>query len=245
MAQSRAAGDRFAGSWMHHGWVVVDGEKMSKSAGNAVGAAEALTRVRPIELRAYLLAAHYRSTIDYSDAALSEAAAGFRRIEALLDRVRSLGGPLAVGELPPAFVAALDDDLATPAAMRVLHTAPAQHALVLDDATTEAGAQGQREHVPVPLAGTEPCLGPGGGVRVVLHDDGQSRALLQLVPEGLVAPAIPSASASWPVSSSRTASTIVSRTRAASWAGVTLWVLATIRPSPTTRSSPTSARTTS
>ncbi|GAA4877240.1 cysteine--tRNA ligase [Actinomycetospora straminea] len=123
MAQSRAAGDDFAASWLHHGWVTVDGDKMSKSAGNAVDAAAALGRVRPIELRAYLLAAHHRSTIDYSDTALREAAAGYRRIEALLDRVRPRGGAVEVGELPAAFAAALDDDLATPAAMSVLHTA--------------------------------------------------------------------------------------------------------------------------
>ena len=123
MAQSRAAGDGFAASWMHHGWVTVDGEKMSKSAGNAVNAADALMRVRPIELRAYLLAAHYRSTIDYSEAALAEAAAGYRRVEAMLGRLRARSGPIEVGDVPAHFAAALDDDLATPAAMAILHTA--------------------------------------------------------------------------------------------------------------------------
>lgn len=85
-AQSMAAGDRFAGHWMHHGWVTSAGQKMSKSLGNATGATEVLGRARPVEVRYYLLAPHYRSPIDYSDRALSEAAAALRRIELFLER---------------------------------------------------------------------------------------------------------------------------------------------------------------
>jgi cysteinyl-tRNA synthetase len=119
-AQSRAAGHDFASYWMHNAWITTAGEKMSKSLGNSLIVPEVLKRVRGIELRYYLVAAHYRSSVDFSFEALDEAAAGFRRIEHFLDRAAPLveAGP---GDLPEAFVAAMDDDLGTPAAVAVLH----------------------------------------------------------------------------------------------------------------------------
>ncbi|MCW2827645.1 MAG: cysteinyl-tRNA synthetase, partial [Marmoricola sp.] len=76
-----------------------------------------LERVRGIELRYYMVAAHYRSHVEFSFEALEEAASGFQRIEGFLERV----GPGAAGTLPDAFVAAMDDDLGTPAAVGVIH----------------------------------------------------------------------------------------------------------------------------
>ena len=115
-AQSRAAGHPFASYWMHNAWITTAGEKMSKSLGNSLLIPSVLERVRGIELRYYLVAAHYRSHVEFSFEALDEAAQGFRRIESFLERAGD--GP--VGELPEAFVAAMDDDLGTPAAMAVL-----------------------------------------------------------------------------------------------------------------------------
>ena len=83
-AQSRAAGDGFAQYWMHNGWVTLGGEKMSKSLGNTALVDEVVKRVRPVELRYYLVAPHYRSMIEFTDAALDEAAAGYRRIESFV-----------------------------------------------------------------------------------------------------------------------------------------------------------------
>ena len=85
-AQSRAAGHPFASYWMHNAWITTAGEKMSKSLGNSLLIPEVLERVRGIELRYYLVAAHYRSHVEFSFEALDEAAAGFRRIENFLDR---------------------------------------------------------------------------------------------------------------------------------------------------------------
>ena len=116
-AQSRAAGHDFAAYWMHNAWITTSGEKMSKSLGNSLLVPQVLQRVRGIELRYYMVAAHYRSTVEFSFEALEEAAAGFRRVEGFLDRV----GAGEAGELPAAFVAAMDDDLGTPAAIGVLH----------------------------------------------------------------------------------------------------------------------------
>jgi len=81
IAQSQAAGDGFARYWMHNGLLGLDGEKMSKSLGNSLLVSEVLTRVRAPELRYYLVQAHYRSLLEYSEDALEEAAAAYQRIE--------------------------------------------------------------------------------------------------------------------------------------------------------------------
>jgi cysteinyl-tRNA synthetase len=65
-----------------------------------------------------MVAAHYRSHVEFSFEALDEAAVGFRRIESFLERA---GGHEVATRLPEAFVAAMDDDLGTPAAIAVIH----------------------------------------------------------------------------------------------------------------------------
>ncbi len=129
LAQSRAAGQPFASYWLHNAWITTAGEKMSKSLGNSLLIPEVLKRVRGIELRFYMVSAHYRSHVEFSFEALDEAAQGFRRIESFLDRAgapTSAAGPASAVErsrdhLPAAFAAALDDDLGTPAAIAVIH----------------------------------------------------------------------------------------------------------------------------
>ena len=144
LAQSRAAGDGFARYWVHNGMLNLSGEKMSKSLGNVLGVAELSERWRPVELRYYLGAAHYRSNIEYSEASLDEAAAAYRRIENFVDNVQGLGA-VAAGELPARFAAALDDDLGVPAALGVVHeTVRAGNSALADgdkDAARDALAQ--------------------------------------------------------------------------------------------------------
>jgi cysteinyl-tRNA synthetase len=123
-AQSRAAGDGFARYWVHNGWVTLGGEKMSKSLGNTALVEEVVRRVRPVELRYYLAAPHYRSTIEFTDEALQEAAAGYQRIESFVRRaIEQLGEDAGDRELPAAFRTAMDDDLGTPAAVAAVHEA--------------------------------------------------------------------------------------------------------------------------
>jgi cysteinyl-tRNA synthetase len=119
-AQSHAAGHAFASYWLHNAWITTSGEKMSKSLGNSLLVPNVLERVRGIELRYYMVAAHYRSMVEFSFEALEEAATGFRRIESFLDRAEPLVDGWAA-QLPSAFRDALDDDLGTPAAMAVVH----------------------------------------------------------------------------------------------------------------------------
>jgi len=135
-AQSQAAGHPFASYWMHNAWITTAGEKMSKSLGNSLLVPSVLERVRAIELRFYLVAAHYRSHVEFSFEALDEAAAGFRRIESYLERAwdelgvstRSAGlslskstGEGAEGIVCADFIDAMDDDLGTPAAVAAIY----------------------------------------------------------------------------------------------------------------------------
>ena len=122
IAQSRSAGDGFARYWLHNAWVTTAGEKMSKSLGNSLLVSEVVRRVRPVELRYYLGAAHYRSAIEFSEDALQEAGASYRRIEGFVTRaVEVLGTATEPGELPKPFVDAMDDDLGVPQALAVVH----------------------------------------------------------------------------------------------------------------------------
>ncbi|MGY1715396.1 cysteine--tRNA ligase [Geodermatophilus sp. SYSU D01106] len=137
-AQSRAAGDGFARYWMHNGWVTLGGEKMSKSLGNTALVDEVVQRVRPVELRYYLVAPHYRSTIEFTDAALAEAGAAYRRIESFVQRAaEQVGGDVGTS-LPEAFRAAMDDDLSTPAAVAVVHDTVRQGNTALADGDDDA-----------------------------------------------------------------------------------------------------------
>jgi cysteinyl-tRNA synthetase len=123
-AQSQAAGLGFARYWLHNAWVTVKGAKMGKSLGNALAVTELTKTVRPIVLRYYLTAAHYRSMIEYHDGALEEAQAAVERIEGFLSRALPNVGPLTPSgteTLPDAFVAAMDDDIAVPGALAVVH----------------------------------------------------------------------------------------------------------------------------
>jgi cysteinyl-tRNA synthetase len=124
LAQSRAAGHPFASYWLHNAWITTAGEKMSKSLGNSLLVPEVLKRVRPIELRYYMVAAHYRSHVEFSFEALDEAAAAFRRIEHFLERAPAVEPSSSTTEgrqpLCADFVAAMNDDLGTPAAMAAI-----------------------------------------------------------------------------------------------------------------------------
>ena len=120
IAQSEAAGYKFANRWLHNAWVTQSGEKMSKSLGNTLQVEVILQRVRGIELRWYLGSAHYRSMLEYSEAALDESAVAFRRIENFLTRSVEILGSAPEPTISDAFCAAMNDDLAVPAALALI-----------------------------------------------------------------------------------------------------------------------------
>jgi cysteinyl-tRNA synthetase len=143
-AQSRAAGDGFARFWLHNAWVTMSGEKMSKSLGNTLAIEALLERVRGVELRYYLVGPHYRSAIEFSDAALREAVAAYRRIESFVHRVRERLGTPEPGMPCAEFSASLDDDLGTPGALAAVHNAVREGNTALDagDRAAALGAAG-------------------------------------------------------------------------------------------------------
>ncbi|HEX7189402.1 MAG TPA: cysteine--tRNA ligase [Actinomycetes bacterium] len=123
LAQSRAAGRPFARFWMHNAMLNLGGSKMSKSVGNTLLVSEVVKRVRPVELRYYLVASHYRSVVEFSFEALEEAAAGYQRIENFVLRAARLlddGAGSPAGIDCAEFVEAMDDDLSVPAALAAL-----------------------------------------------------------------------------------------------------------------------------
>ena len=114
IAQSQAAGYKFAHTWMHNAWVTTSGEKMSKSLGNSLQVVEILKKVRGIELRWYLASAHYRSMLEFSFEALAESATAFKRVEAFLSRAKAVVGEDIETLISDEFKAAMNDDLAVP-----------------------------------------------------------------------------------------------------------------------------------
>jgi cysteinyl-tRNA synthetase len=180
LAQSRAAGDRFARYWLHNAWVTMSGEKMSKSLGNVVSIPAMLQRVRAPELRYYLVAPHYRSTVDYSEEALGESVTAYRRIESFLRRVVQRTGSVEPGVLCAEFTSAMDDDLGTPSALAAVHKTVTEGNAALDsgDDTAARGAAGSVRAM-TGLLGLDPLSDRWAVMSTV--DDAPYRALDALV----------------------------------------------------------------
>jgi len=138
LAQSRAAGQKFARVWMHNAMLNLAGAKMAKSVGNAMMVSEVVKRVRPIDLRYYLAASHYRSIVEFSEEALAEAATAFARIEGFVRRAAEVVGPGEFGIPCADFVAAMDDDLAVPAALAALQATIAEGNKLIPDGDSPA-----------------------------------------------------------------------------------------------------------
>jgi cysteinyl-tRNA synthetase len=172
VAQSHAAGDGFARYWLHNGLVRISGEKMSKSLGNSLLVDAMVTEVRPAELRYYLGQVHYRSEIEYSPAALAEAATTYRRIEGFVIRAAELVGPDAltadavaadIASLPAAFTAAMDDDLAVPQALAIVHESVREGNAALAAGHAAGTAKGLAEiRAMLAVLGLDPLTVPWG-----------------------------------------------------------------------------------
>lgn len=122
IAQSEAAHScQMANYWMHNGFVRVDDEKMSKSLGNFFTIREVLSRYDAEVLRFFILRAHYRSPLNYSDKHLDDAKTALTRLYTALRGVETAN--TSVDWLHPQaarFKTAMDDDMNTPEAMAVL-----------------------------------------------------------------------------------------------------------------------------
>lgn len=124
IAQSEGAHDHgYVNYWMHNGFVRVDDEKMSKSLGNFFTVNEVLKKFDPEVIRFFILRAHYRSPLNYSDQHLEDAKLALTRLyTSLKDISAEEVDENSYWDDPRAakFRAALDDDFNTPEAMSVL-----------------------------------------------------------------------------------------------------------------------------
>jgi cysteinyl-tRNA synthetase len=122
IAQSEGAhGHRFVNYWMHNGFVRVDDEKMSKSLGNFFTIREVLKKFDPEVVRFFILRAHYRSPLNYSDLHLDDARSALTRLYTALKDTEADNQPLDWEE-PHAkrFAEAMNDDFNTPIAIACL-----------------------------------------------------------------------------------------------------------------------------
>ncbi len=125
IAQSEGAtGCQFVRYWMHNGFVRIDDEKMSKSLGNFFTIREVLRKFDAEVVRLFILRAHYRSPLNYSDAHLEDARASLLRLyNALSDSFTGDTGAAGIDWTQPhaaRFRDAMDDDFNTPEALAVL-----------------------------------------------------------------------------------------------------------------------------
>ncbi|GAA6120708.1 cysteine--tRNA ligase [Acidovorax sp. FG27] len=123
IAQSEGAtGKPLAKFWMHNGFVRVDNEKMSKSLGNFFTIRDVLAKYDAETVRFFIVRAHYRSALNYSDAHLDDARGALKRLYTALSQVPAEGLPAIDWTDPFAarFKAAMDEDFGTPEAVAVL-----------------------------------------------------------------------------------------------------------------------------
>ena len=159
IAQSEAAnGVQFVRLWMHNNMITVDNQKMGKSLNNFItlkqafaGAHERLTRsYDPLAVRQLILNSHYRSPLDFSDAALFAAQSGYKKITETVKAVRkrmatAVGGHAdkkmanQLKQLRVKFEAAMNDDLNTSVALSVLFELVRLTQVLLEDSNTNVG----------------------------------------------------------------------------------------------------------
>ena len=122
IAQSEGAhGCKFVNYWIHNGFVRVDDEKMSKSLGNFFTIREVLKKYDPEVVRFFILRAHYRSPLNYSDHHLEDARHALTRLYTALRGVDVPAGAIDCTQpMPARFQAAMNDDFNTPEAFAAL-----------------------------------------------------------------------------------------------------------------------------
>ncbi len=127
IAQSNACNDcNPVNYWMHNNMITVDGKKMGKSLGNFINLEEFFNGTHskleraysPMTIRFFILQAHYRSTVDFSNEALQAAEKGFTKLMNAMETLQNLkasdNSTYDVNELEKKCYAAMDDDFNTP-----------------------------------------------------------------------------------------------------------------------------------
>jgi cysteinyl-tRNA synthetase len=130
IAQSEgAAGLPFVRHWVHHAFVRINDEKMSKSLGNFLTIEEILKRLAPEAVRLFLVGTHYRSPLDFTEQGLADSARACTRIHETAARLEEALGETGAGtaDVPESvrayrdeFTSAMDDDLNSPRALAAI-----------------------------------------------------------------------------------------------------------------------------
>ncbi len=145
IAQSECAHDGapFARYWLHNGYINIDNVKMSKSKGNFFTVRDITAKYAPEVVRFFMLSAHYRSPINFSDDLMAAAKTGLDRLYAVKERLSAL--PKGEGALPSEveekrnkFLAAMDDDLNTADAIAALFEMTRAINILLDNGGADA-----------------------------------------------------------------------------------------------------------
>jgi len=122
IAQSEGANDKpLARTWMHNGFINIDDEKMSKSLGNFFLIRDVLKKYDAETIRFFVVRAHYRSPLNYSDVHLNDARNSLKRLYTALHLVAP--APVTIdwsNAYAVRFKDAMDEDFGTPEAMAVL-----------------------------------------------------------------------------------------------------------------------------
>ncbi|MEM7337817.1 MAG: cysteine--tRNA ligase [Actinomycetota bacterium] len=145
-AQAVAWGRPFARHWMHHGFVELEGEKMSKSLGNVMNMLDLTDTYDPRAYRLLILRSHYRSPIEVTEATMVDAEAALSRLDSFTRRTAALDGK-ADADVLDSFRAAMDADLDTAGAVDVMFRQVREANTALDEgdearaATAAAGAR--------------------------------------------------------------------------------------------------------
>ena len=114
--------------WVHNNMITIDGQKMGKSLGNFITLQDLFKKYSPMTIRFFILQAHYRSTLDFSDEALQAAEKGYKRLMQAWRQVASCHSERSeesssVQSIREAVEEALCDDLNTPVAIAHLFDA--------------------------------------------------------------------------------------------------------------------------
>lgn len=129
IAQSECAtGKPFVKYWVHNNLVTVNGQKMSKSLGNVINLKDVFQKYNPLVVRFFILQSHYRSTLDFSEEALSAADEGLGKLHNAVRNLRELiagssdgrEANVSLESYKNRFLEAMNDDFNTPQAIAVL-----------------------------------------------------------------------------------------------------------------------------
>lgn len=143
-AQAVAMKTGFANHWMHHAFVESGGEKMSKSLGNVTNLVDLISEFDPRAARVLILRSHYRSPMDVTGDAMRDAEAAVSRLDSFGRRARTLLADQPAepdADVIDRFVAAMNDDLDTPAASGVLFETVRRVNTMIDNGDSASAAE--------------------------------------------------------------------------------------------------------